>query len=75
VKDVGVRRGDPREFSFWPSVPLGEGLVDVPEVIRLLRQAKYKGLLAFEIDYLHPDYGEEEQAVAKSLKYLRSLIG
>ncbi len=75
VKDLGVRRGNPREFSFWPSVPLGEGLVDLPEVIRLLRQAKYKGLLAFEIDYLHPDYGEEEPAVAKSLKYLRSLIG
>jgi sugar phosphate isomerase/epimerase len=74
VKDLGVRRGDPREFSFWPSVPLGEGLVDVPEVIRLLRKAKYNGLLAFEIDYLHPDYGEEEPAVAKSLKYLRSLI-
>ena len=75
VKDLGVRRGDPREFSFWPSVPLGEGLVDVPEVIRLLKRAKYKGLLAFEIDYLHPDYGDEEPAVAKSLSYLRSLIG
>lgn len=74
VKDLGVRRGNPREFSFWPSVPLGEGLVDVPEVIRLLKQAKYKGLLAFEIDYLHPDYGEEEPAVAKSLKYLQSLL-
>jgi sugar phosphate isomerase/epimerase len=74
VKDLGVRRGDPRDFSFWPSVPLGEGLVDVPEVIRLLKQAKYKGLLAFEIDYLHPDYGAEEPAVAKSLKYLRSLL-
>lgn len=74
VKDLGVRRGNPHEFSFWPSVPLGEGLVDLPEVIRLLRKATYNGLLAFEIDYLHPDYGEEEPVVAKSLKYLRSLI-
>jgi sugar phosphate isomerase/epimerase len=74
VKDLGVRRGNPREFSFWPSVPLGDGLVDIPEVIRLLKHAKYNGLLAFEIDYLHPDYGEEEPAVATSLKYLRSLI-
>jgi sugar phosphate isomerase/epimerase len=75
VKDVGVLRGNPHEFSFWPSVPLGEGLVDIPEVMRILKRAKYTGLLAFEIDYLHPDYGEEEPAVAKSLKYLRGIVG
>jgi sugar phosphate isomerase/epimerase len=74
VKDVGVQRGNPREFSFWPSVPLGQGLVDLPEVIRLLERAHYTGLLAFEIDYLHPDYGDEEPAIAKSIKYLRSLV-
>jgi sugar phosphate isomerase/epimerase len=74
VKDVSVRRGNPREFSFWPSVPLGEGLVDIPEVIRILRVARYSGLLAFEIDYLHPDYGDEEPAVAKSLEYLRRVV-
>jgi sugar phosphate isomerase/epimerase len=74
VKDVGVRRGNPRDFSFWPSVPLGQGLVDLPEVLRALKRAKYSGLLAFEIDYLHPDHGTEEQAVAHSIEYLRSLI-
>ena len=74
VKDVTAFRGDPKDFAFWPSVPLGEGLVDIPAIVRLLRKANYKGLLAFEIDYLHPDYGEEDQAVAKSVKYLRALL-
>jgi sugar phosphate isomerase/epimerase len=75
VKDLTAFRGNPKEFSFWPSVPLGEGVIDLPAIVRTLRRAKYRGLLAFEIDYLHPDYGDEEPAVAKSLKYLRSLIG
>lgn len=74
VKDVTALRGNPKEFSFWPSVPLGEGLVDVAGVLGYLKQAKYKGLLAFEIDYLHPRYGEEDRAVAKSLRHLRSLL-
>jgi len=74
VKDVSAFRGDPKEFSFWPSVPLGEGLVDIPAVLGLLRKAKYKGLLAIEVDFLHPDFGEEGRAVAKSVKYLRGLL-
>ena len=74
VKDVGAQRGNPREFSFWPSVPLGEGLVELPEILHLLKQARYRGLLAFEIDYLHPNYGQEERAIARSIRYLRSLI-
>jgi sugar phosphate isomerase/epimerase len=74
VKDVHVRRGNPRDFSFWPSVPLGDGLVDIVEILRILRRVKYRGLLAFEIDYLHPDYGDESRAVRKSLQYLRSLV-
>jgi sugar phosphate isomerase/epimerase len=74
VKDVGVRRGNPKEFAFWPSVPLGEGLVDLGLVVRLLQKARYGGLLAIEVDYLHPDYGEEDRAVAASVKYLRRLL-
>jgi sugar phosphate isomerase/epimerase len=74
VKDLGVLRGDPKQFAFWPSVPLGAGLVDVPAVLALLRKAKYKGLLAIEVDFLHPEYGDEDRAVAQSVKYLRSLV-
>jgi sugar phosphate isomerase/epimerase len=74
VKDVRAWRGDPKEFSFWPSVPLGEGLIDVPAVVGILRKANYRGLLAIEVDFLHPDYGDEDRAVAKSVKYLRGVV-
>ncbi len=75
VKDLTALGGDPKQFTFWPSVPLGEGLVNVAGVIEVLKKAKYKGLLAIEVDYLHPKYGEEDRAVGRSVKYLRSLVG
>jgi sugar phosphate isomerase/epimerase len=74
VKDLGVLRGDPKVFTFWPSVPLGAGLIDLGQIIGFLRKARYKGLLAIEVDFLHPDYGEEDRAVAASVKYLKRLL-
>jgi sugar phosphate isomerase/epimerase len=74
IKDIWVRPGDPCDFSFWPSVPLGEGLVDMAKVIGILKRARYAGLLAIEVDFLHPDYGEEDRAVAKSVKHLQTLL-
>jgi sugar phosphate isomerase/epimerase len=29
VKDVTAQKGDPKTFAFWPSVPLGRGLIDL----------------------------------------------
>jgi sugar phosphate isomerase/epimerase len=75
VKDVWVRRGDPKDFAFWPSVPLGKGLVDVGKVLGFLRKAHYEGLLAIEVDYLHPEHGDEDRAVVASVKYLKGLLG
>jgi sugar phosphate isomerase/epimerase len=74
VKDVGVRRGDPKEFAFWPSVPLGAGLVDIPRVVGLLREAGYEGLLAIEVDYLDPGHGDEDRAVKASVSYLKRVL-
>lgn len=76
VKNVGARRGaDPRTFAFWPSVPLDAGLVDLDAVLRLLRQANYDGLLALEIDYLDPAFGEDEEpAIERSLAWLRAAV-
>jgi sugar phosphate isomerase/epimerase len=77
IKDLtalGDFARNPREFSFWPSVPLGEGLVDLRTILGHLRKARYQGLLNIEVDFLHPKYGEEDRAVAKSVKYLRSLL-
>lgn len=75
VKNVAPLRGDPHSFAFWPSVPLQDGVVDMRAVLNTLREAGYTGLLALEIDYLHPGYGgNEEKAVRESLAYLRLLL-
>lgn len=74
LKDCVAFRGSPRDFAFWPSVPLGQGIIEIPEVLRLLGNAGYSGLLAIEIDYLHPKYPDEDEAVAASVSYLRGLV-
>ena len=75
IKDIGTLAGDPKTFGFWPSVPLGDGLVDIEKVVGFLRQAGYDGLLAIEVDFLHPKYPDEDRAVAASVKHLRSVLG
>jgi len=77
VKDVTAQRGDPKTFAFWPSVPLGQGLIDLPAILALLHEARFDGLLALEIDYLAPVYAEagEEVAVRESLAWLREHVG
>ncbi len=74
IKDLTAYKGNPRDYSFWPSVPLGDGLVDMKQVIGFLRKARYDGLLAIEVDYLHPDYVDEDRAVATSVKRLRAML-
>lgn len=74
LKDVTAFRGSPREFGFWPSVPTGAGLIDLPRVLAALRAARYDGLLALELDYIHPAYGTEDEAIARSLPRLRALV-
>ena len=74
IKDLIAYKGNPRDYSFWPSVPLGDGLVDMKQVIGFLRKARYDGLLAIEVDYLHPDYVDEDRAVATSVKRLRAML-
>jgi sugar phosphate isomerase/epimerase len=73
VKDVTAQKGDPRTFAFWPSVPLGHGLIDVAAILAMLAQSGYDGLLALEIDYLAPPYvpAGEDAAVAQSIAWLR----
>ena len=76
VKDVTAQKGDPRTFAFWPSVPLGRGLVDVPAILALLAAHGYDGLLALEIDYLAPPFegAGEDAAVADSIEWLRRAL-
>jgi sugar phosphate isomerase/epimerase len=75
-KDVTAQKGNPRTFAFWPSVPLGTGVIDLDAVLAELRRVRYSGLLALEIDYLAPAYVErgEEAAVTQSLAWLRNAL-
>jgi sugar phosphate isomerase/epimerase len=74
VKDVApLYGGDPKEWYFFASVPLGKGIVDIPSIVRTLEDAGYEGLFAIEVDYLDPKYGDEDLAVAESVTYLKDL--
>ena len=76
IKDLKVRRGtSPSEWFFFSSTPVGEGIIDMAQIIRSLADAGYDGLLAVEIDHLHPDYGYDEHlAVRRSIDELRRLL-
>jgi sugar phosphate isomerase/epimerase len=75
VKDLRVQKHAPADaWYFFSSVPLGQGFVDLPGVIQTLAASNYTGLLAIEIDFLHPDYaGHEDSAVEQSVTALRRL--
>ena len=48
--------------------------MDNRKLVELLAAAGYTGLLAVEIDFLHPDYGDDEdEAVARSVAELKRL--
>lgn len=74
VKDIQAYRGSPRDFSFWPSVPLGKGLIDMKEIVRLFDAHGFNGLLAIETDYLHPDYPDLDAVLGDSVAYLSGLV-
>lgn len=75
IKDVAARSGHPREFAFWPSVALGDGLIDLPATFDCLRAYHFDGLLALEIDYLYPSrYCSEDEAVQKSIGFMKKAL-
>lgn len=74
AKDITVQRGNPQETRFWPTVPLGHGLVDIPAILGILAGAGFCGVLAVETDYLHPDSPDEHESVRQSVRYLRTVL-
>jgi sugar phosphate isomerase/epimerase len=50
-----------------------DGLVDNLKLARILKDAGYQGFLAVEIDFLHPDYKDEDRAVARSVRELKRI--
>jgi sugar phosphate isomerase/epimerase len=75
IKDLKVQEGVAAdEWYFFSCTPVGEGVVDNSRLVRLLADAGYEGLLAVEIDFLHPDYeNNEDQAVVRSVAELKKL--
>jgi sugar phosphate isomerase/epimerase len=75
IKDLKPQKGvGADEWYFFSSTPVGDGIVDNLQLARLLAQVNYSGFLAVEIDFLHPDYGaDEDAAVAKSIKELKNI--
>jgi sugar phosphate isomerase/epimerase len=75
IKDLKIRKDAPvDEWFFFSSTPVGEGIVDNRKLVELLSAVGYSGFLAIEIDFLHPDYGDNEDAVVeKSVKELRRI--
>ncbi len=75
IKDLKIQsRVSADEWFFMSCTPVGEGVVDNGKLVQQLADANYKGLLAVEIDFLHPDYdNDEDLAVARSVRELKRL--
>jgi sugar phosphate isomerase/epimerase len=74
TKDLDAcRHVPPEEWYFFSSVPVGTGLIDMPGVVRALKESGYEGVLAVETDH-HKDNQDEVQLVADSVAYLKKLV-
>ncbi len=75
IKDLKPQKGVPvNEWFFFSCTPVGDGLVDNQKLAQILKDNEYEGFLAVEIDFLHPDYNnDEDAAVAQSIKELKRI--
>lgn len=76
IKDLKVQLGVPvNEWYFFSCTPVGDGgIVDNQRLAQILEDNGYEGFLAVEIDFLHPDYkNNEDKAVADSIKELKRI--
>jgi len=74
VKDLKPMRGaSVKNWHFLATTPVGDGFVDNLALAKLLKAANYQGFLAVEMDFLHPDYKNEDSAVARSVKELKRI--
>ena len=75
VKDLKINpQAAVNDWYFFSCTPVGDGLVDNQKLAQLLKDANYEGFLAMEIDTLHPDYNDDEDAaVAKSVAELKQI--
>lgn len=75
VKDLAVQAdsvGQP--WSWWPSVPLGRGDIDVPAALEPIWGSTPSAGWFVEMASMHPDHSDEDAAVVESLEFLRALL-
>ena len=75
IKDLKPNRNaSVDDWFFFSTTPVGDGLVNNQKLAQILHDVGYQGFLAVEIDFLHPDYkDDEDKAVAASVKELRRI--
>ena len=75
LKDMRIAKGIAvNSWRFFSCVPTGEGVIDNEKIAKILKEHAYQGFLAVEVDFLHPDYAnQEEEVVRKSVKELRRI--
>jgi 3-oxoisoapionate decarboxylase len=75
LKDIiATGKGSPREWrTFWPSIGLGNGIIDLRAAMQILKDAGYTGLLCVEIDTIPPDR-TEDQELADSIAFLKRTV-
>jgi sugar phosphate isomerase/epimerase len=64
------------EFETWNFPPVGQGVVDMPEVLRILKQHGYTGPITLEFEGVKGvelNETETQKAIAESVAYVRSL--
>lgn len=79
AKDIVTepKGGSPAEhFTYWPSAPVGQGLIDMPGVAKALKDGGFDGALTVELDLVAAQFLDkpEEELVAQSVEYLRTLV-
>jgi sugar phosphate isomerase/epimerase len=67
IKDLKIQKGVPvDEWFFFSCTPVGDGgIVDNRALGQLLEDNGYEGFMAVEIDFLHPDYNNDEDGAVK----------
>jgi inosose dehydratase len=64
------------QYQDWSFPPLGQGVVDIPALLRVLKEHHFQGPITIEVEGVHGVAQTEDQVkknMADSVKYLKSL--
>jgi 3-oxoisoapionate decarboxylase len=78
IKDIlASGLGSPKDWRewkhFWPSVGLGNGIIDLRGILQLLKDVGYTGMLCIEMDMLPLDRDEDKE-LEDSVAYLKRTL-